>query len=346
MKPPLEIPTMQQIDRMPFNGLRVISTFSGCGGSSTGYKMTGCKVVAANEFVEVAAETYRANHPTTHLDRRDIREIGGTDLLAPAGLQPGELDILDGSPPCSSYSSAGITSDGWGKAKLYSGNKRQRTDDLFTHFLRLLNDIKPRAFVVENVAGLVRGASRGVFVEVLRSMKSSGYAVSCRVLDAQWLGVPQRRTRTIFVGMRSDLGIEPRHPKPLPYRYTLQEALYCDAGDTSCASIERFAIGKEWDKMGRPGTQSDRYFSLVRPRLDEPCPTVTAVRHGAAKVVHPFEKRGFTIAELKRIAGFPPDYIFTGTYDEQQERIGRAVPPVMMSHIAASVVAQLKGTHD
>ena len=345
MKPRLEIPTLEQIRASPRNGLQVVSTFSGCGGSSTGYKMAGCEVVAANEFVEVAAETYRRNHPTTHLDTRDIREIVGTDLLSAAGLAPGELDILDGSPPCSSYSSAGITSGGWGREKQYSGEKRQRTDDLFEQFIRLLKEIQPRSFVVENVSGLVRGVSRGVFVEVLQAMKQAGYEVSCRVLDAQWLGVPQRRARTIFIGFRSDLGITPQHPRPLSYRYTLQDALDCDAGDTAPASIERFAIGAEWDRMGRPGTQSDRYFSLVRPRLTEPCPTFTAVGHGAAKVVHPTEKRGFTINELKRIAGFPPDYVFTGTYSEQQERIGRAVPPVMMSHIARSVVAQLKGLH-
>jgi DNA (cytosine-5)-methyltransferase 1 len=333
---------MDEIRRIPWNGLKVVSTFSGCGGSSTGYKMAGCRVLGASEFIPVAAETYRANHPDTYLDTNDIRTLQADKFMDAMNLQPGTLDILDGSPPCSSYSTAGKTSEGWGKAKLYSGSVKQRTDDLFDEFLRLLAAIQPRAFVVENVAGLVRGVSRGVFSEVISAMRAAGYRVACRVLDAQWLGVPQRRARTIFIGLRTDLGVAPQHPKPFPHRYTLAEALDCEAGDTSDASIDRFAIGREWERLGRPGTQSDKYFSLVRPRLDEPCPTFTAVRHGAAKVVHPTEKRGFTINELKRIAGFPADYVFTGTYDEQQERIGRAVPPLMMKAIALSVAAQLK----
>jgi DNA (cytosine-5)-methyltransferase 1 len=103
--------------------------------------------------------------------------------------------------------------------------------------------------------------------------------------------------------------------------------------------ISRYAIGREWDRMGKPGTQSERYFQLVRPSLGEPCGTITQ-RGGdntVASVCHPTEKRKFSIAELRRICAFPDDFILTGTYSQQWERLGRAVPPVMMSHIAAAI---------
>lgn len=104
--------------------------------------------------------------------------------------------------------------------------------------------------------------------------------------------------------------------------------------------IEKEALldGSEWDKL-KEGEQSEKYMSLIRPKADAPCPTVLARggHGGAAGVTHPVERRKFTIAELRRICGFPDDFVLTGSYEQQWERLGRAVPPVMMSHIAAAV---------
>lgn len=381
-KPPYIIPTMADIAALPPNGFSAISTFSGCGGSSLGYRMAGFRVLWASEFIEAARECYRANAaPHTIIDARDIRQVQPADVLSAINMQPGELDLMDGSPPCASFSTAGKRSAGWGKVKKYS-DTTQRTDDLFFEFTRLLRGIRPKSFVAENVAGLVRGVAKGYFIEILTELKRCGYRVQARVLDASWLGVPQARQRLIFVGVRDDLGVEPVHPKPLPYQYTIADALphirrvRADRrtstaghgagqivewspnrplatvtsngigndyrGDWTVeaeADISRFAIGKEWDRMGRPGTQSEKYFQLVRPSLDKPCPTITAEggNTGAAGVTHPTERRKFSIAELKTLSGFPADFVLTGTYAQQWERIGRAVPPVMMSHVAAAV---------
>jgi DNA (cytosine-5)-methyltransferase 1 len=377
---------MADIAALPPNGFTVASTFSGCGGSSLGYRLAGYRVLWANEFVPAARECYRANAaPYTSVDGRDIRTIDPADLLDTIKLRPGELDVFDGSPPCASFSMAGKRAALWGKVKKYS-DTAQRTDDLFFQFTRLLKGIQPKTFVAENVAGLTRGVAKGVFLEVLAALKDCGYRVAARVLDAQWLGVPQARQRLIFVGVRSDLGIEPVHPSPLPYNYTIRDALpnigritadrrTSKAGSgagqivdidadapiqTITASgigndvmydwriepecdISRFAIGREWDKMGRPGTQSDRYFQLVRPALDAACPTITATGGvtGAAGVCHPTERRKFSISELKALSGFPADFVLTGTYRQSWERIGRAVPPVMMSHVAAAIRDQV-----
>lgn len=377
-KPPYRVPSMEEIRALPWNGFNAVSTFSGCGGSSLGYKLAGFRVLWASEFIPAAQDTYRANHPDTILDTRDVRTVKAQDILDAIGMQPGELDLFDGSPPCASFSTAGKREAGWGKVKNYSDTK-QRTDDLFFEFIRLVSGVRPKVFVAENVSGLVKGTAKGYFLEILAAMKAAGYRVKCKVLDAQWLGVPQMRQRTIFVGVREDLGIEPAYPKPLPYRYSVRDALpwivavrkgggfgeekFVGADTVGAdtvgaqpssgnnhnngmhkveaeADISRYAIGAEWDRKGKPGTQSEKYFSLQRPGLDGPCPCITQTAgavQSAAGVVHPTEKRKFSIAELRRICAFPDDFILTGTYSQQWERLGRAVPPVMMGYIAATI---------
>ncbi|HEY6362712.1 MAG TPA: DNA cytosine methyltransferase, partial [Vicinamibacterales bacterium] len=205
-KPPYRLPSMAEIAAIPWNGFTVASTFSGCGGSSLGYRLAGFRVLWANEFIDAARASYVANAPTTHLDPRDIRLVRGGDLEQATGLAHGALDVLDGSPPCASFSSAGALEAHWGKVKQYS-ETRQRTDDLFFEFARLVGEVQPRVFVAENVAGLVRGVAKGTFKRVLAALRACGYRVEARLLDAQWLGVPQMRQRLFFVGVRTDLGI-------------------------------------------------------------------------------------------------------------------------------------------
>lgn len=343
-KPEYRVPSMAEIAAIEPNGYRVASLFSGCGGSSLGYRMAGFKVVYANEFVEAAADTYRANMAAgTWLDQRDIRTVEASDLLELIGLRPGELDVLDGSPPCASFSTAGKREKLWGKTKAYS-DTRQRSDDLFFEFARMVDGVRPRVFVAENVSGLIKGTAKGYFLEILAALKRPGYRVAARLLDAQWLGVPQARQRLIFVGVRDDLGLDPVHPKPLRYRFSIRDALpWIWSGDGAFpveaeTDIRRFAIGAEWNKM-RPGEQSKRYFQLQRPDPNGPCPTLTA-GGGAlsiASVVHPLEPRRFSIAELRRLCSFPDDFVLTGKYAQQWERLGRAVPPVMMQAIAGTI---------
>jgi DNA (cytosine-5)-methyltransferase 1 len=342
-KPPYRVPLMSEVAALPWNGFNVVSTFAGCGGSSTGYRMAGFRVRWASEFIDAARETYLANaRPGTAVDGRDIREVSPADILAATGLSAGELDVFDGSPPCSSFSTAGRREKAWGTVKKYS-DKEQRADDLFFEYARLIDGLRPRVFVAENVSGLVKGTAKGYFLEILAALKRPGYRVVAKLLDAQWLGVPQARQRLIFVGVREDLGLDPVHPKPLPFRYSIRDALGGLAGDVEPETdISRFAIGAEWEKIG-VGGQSEKYFQLVRPDPDGPSPTITAAGGGGsiAGVTHPTEKRKFTIAELRRICGFPDDFALTGTYAQQWERLGRAVPPIMMSHVAATVRDQI-----
>lgn len=343
-KPKYAVPTLAEINSRVKNDITVVSTFSGCGGSSLGYKMAGLDVRYACEFIPAAIETYRANFPTTFVDTRDIRTIRGAEILERLNKQPGELDLLDGSPPCASFSTAGKREKHWGKVKAYSDTK-QRTDDLFFEFARLVNEISPRVFVAENVSGLIKGKAKGYFLEIIKLLKSFGYQVKCKLLDAKWLGVPQSRTRTIFVGVRNDLCCEPQFPKPLPFQYSVAEALetlYVNSAYIGTvnheASIEKYCTGREWDRIAKGG-QSKKYFSLVRVDPNKPCPTICASHgsSGIASVTHYREKRKFYIDELKRLCSFPDDFILTGSYAQQYERLGRAVPPLMMMHIAATI---------
>jgi DNA (cytosine-5)-methyltransferase 1 len=439
-KPPYRIPLMTEIEQTPLNGLTVASTFSGCGGSCLGFRMAGFRTVYASEFVPAAADTYEANHPGVPVDRRDIREVTGADILRIAGVDA--VDVLEGSPPCASFSTAGRRAEHWGQVKKYSDTE-QRTDDLFFEFARILGELQPRVFVAENVAGLVKGVAKGYFKRIHAALAANGYRVRARVLDAQWLGVPQMRSRVIFIGVREDLGRDPVFPSPLPYRYTIRDALPWIAGevhrgtsapswrreetvsvdepiptiladtgrpgrtsgqfdlveefvvevgaggtygteewrtvdepvgtigtspstgngrspsgvvrtrkvaageavdDDVAPSLEGYAVGREWETL-RPGRKSDRYLNLVRPNANGPVPTVTAAGGsagagapgGVASVTHPTEKRKFTIAELRRLCGFPDDFVLTGSYAQQWERLGRAVPPPMMRAVAAEV---------
>lgn len=213
------------------NGYKVISTFSGCGGACLGFEMDGYEILYANEFVEAARDTYSANHPGVILDPRDIRTVTGEDILHQIGLRKGEIDVFEGSPPCASFSTAGSREKAWGKVKQYS-DTRQRADDLFFEYTRLISEIKPKVFTAENVSGLVKGKAVGYFKEIIREMRSHGYVVDAKVLDASYLGVPQARQRLIFIGIRQDLvdkyNVRPTFPMPFPYRYAIKDVLQID----------------------------------------------------------------------------------------------------------------------
>lgn len=277
-KPPYRVPTMAEVSETPWNGLTVASLFAGCGGSSTGYRTAGYSVLWANEFVGIAADTYEANaSPWTEVDRRDVREVQAADveaacaaswdrMRAARGLDPAPwpgLDVLDGSPPCASFSTAGKRAKKWGAVSSYSERIWQRSDDLFFEFARVLGGLRPRAFVAENVSGLVKGVARGYFKEIHAALADAGYEVEARLLDAAWLGVPQHRRRVIFIGVRRDLaerGARPAFPTPLPYLYSMRDAL-----------PELSSYGPSDDRVAKSGNRT-------RFEMDRPAATVAA--HG------------------------------------------------------------------
>jgi DNA (cytosine-5)-methyltransferase 1 len=233
--------------------------------------MAGWTVPWANEFVDAAADTYSANSGAT-VDRRDIREVKGAEILAAVAerlgdshpLPVGELDLLEGSPPCSSFSMAsGNREKHWGKEKSYSDAGKQRTDDLFFEWLRLVGETKPRAILAENVPAMIIGRALEEYAQiVVRTMRKLGYRVTSKLLTSSWYGTPTSRTRLIFAGLREDVADEaPTFPPPtsadgrdfgLAPR-TLQEALEVaeppKQDEKDDASMERFAVGRTWHRI-------------------------------------------------------------------------------------------------
>lgn len=342
MKPQYSIPSMEQIKKIPWNGYNCISTFSGGGGSSTGYRMAGYKVLYANEFIEAAQDTYKANKADyTILDGRDIRTVTGADILEKINLKKGELDLFDGSPPCASFSTAGKRHKQWGETKKYSDSK-QRADDLFFEFSRLINDIQPKTFIAENVSGLVKGTAKGYFKEILIELKNCGYRVEAKLLNSAFLGVPQARERVIFVGVRTDLGLVPKFPKPLDYYYTIEDAWKnIKEPPEKETNVDKYSIKKLWYET-KLGKQHPKRFNLVRPHPKKPSPTMMATQTvGAAQVMHPLEPRALSISEVKRICSFPDDYVLTGNFGQKKERMGRSVPPLMMKAISQTVKEEI-----
>jgi len=215
----------------------VISTFAGGGGSSTGYRLAGGKVLAINEFVEEAIKTYSMNFPDTKIIFEDIKNISGKDLLDSCGMKIGELDILDGSPPCSAFSVAGKREKNWKGATKYEsdayfdfetgesvsdgdgiqvkdGMKKYSDDqvveaieDLFLEYIRIAKEIQPKVIIAENVKGITMGEARKKLFEFQNLFETiePGYLVTHHVLNAADYGVPQARERLFFVCVREDV---------------------------------------------------------------------------------------------------------------------------------------------
>lgn len=343
------IPSVKELIEKTESGnhkFEVVSLFAGGGGSSTGYRMAGGKVLAINEFIPEAINTYSANWPNTKIIVGDIRDITGGDILQAIGKNAGELDILDGSPPCSAFSTSGSRAKGWGKEKKYSDASQKSVEDLFFEYIRILRGVMPKVFIAENVAGLSKGVAKGYLNQIISELRSSGYVTTCKILDAKWLSIPQSRTRTIFVGIRNDLWRKEMsgrtHPKPEKNIITLGrafEGLRFTDNDRVETDVSKYANGRLLATL-KAGESHKKRFNLCKAHKDgvSPCITATTGSIGAANPHH-WDNRAFTVSEIKRIMSVPDDYILTGGYKQKVERLGRMVAPFMMKAVADQIIS-------
>jgi len=310
-RPPYRVPLVAEVAQAPRNGLTVASTFAGGGGSSLGWEMAGFTVAVAVERDPIAAETYRRNHPGTRLLERDVRSVTGEEI--------GPVDVLDGSPPCQPFSTAGRRDNGW--------HREDAREDLFHDYARLLREVRPRAFVAENVKGLMMGRAKGYLIEILAELKAAGYRVECRLLDAQWLGVPQHRERLIIVGARDDLGVDPAFPSPLPYRYSTRDAIadLADLDEWREQIVGNDAYRPVWGPTSRTSPTIVATKQMSAGRING------ALRDRAGRTMH------LTVPMVRRLCGFPDDYELAGDEAQQWHRLGDSVPPPMMAAVAAAV---------
>ena len=215
----------------------VMSTFAGAGGSSTGYKLAGGKVLVSNEFVEHAYNSYKLNNPNTEMLTGDIKELSSEDFLDAGNIKPGELDIFDGSPPCTHFSMSGKRERSWNKEKLYHGHKQYQIERLTEEMIRVAEGVKPKCIIIENVKALSLGSAaeyRNTFLNLLNDI---GYICSWKILNASDYGVPQARERTFIIGIRNDVAdaldisefandLDRLFPIPNDKRTTLWDGIY------------------------------------------------------------------------------------------------------------------------
>ncbi len=319
---------------------KVISLFAGCGGSSLGYKLAGCDVIASVERDPAAASIYSANFPEVELWEQDIATLNPQLVLKNQGLQPGELDILDGSPPCQGFSMLG-------KRKVLDPRNQ-----LFTEYVRFLRHLQPKAFCMENVPGLVAGDMRYLFQKMIEALTNEGYTVQARILNASHYGVPQDRRRVIILGIRQDLELIPAHPQPFSIPVTFRQAVQGLASHelTQVPTGQALKLAKALRPGESGATLHKRYsqkandFSLIRLAWDSPSPTVCkTLRPGQCGLLHPEEDRFLSIAELKRVCAFPDKFVLSGSFETQWGRLGNAVPPLLAKSIAEALLQQLRG---
>ncbi len=318
----------------------VISLFAGCGGSSLGYSMAGYRELLAVEWDDNAAQTFRLNFPGVSIWHGDIKNLSSAEVMRITGLKPKELDVLDGSPPCQGFSTAG---------------KRVMEDPrngLFHEYVRLLHDLKPRVFIMENVSGMIKGKMKLIFAEIMQELRAAGdYKISARLVNAMYFGVPQSRERIIFIGSMNETSFPKALSAPQSLRFALDDVVNTPIDIESSRypahtiSMKLLRKMNQWEG-GHQYHKNGSMFGLRRLSWTKPSRTVLREDGDGAscQCCHPSEDRRLTIPEIKRVGSFPEQFRMTGKTGEQWARIGNSVPPLFMREIARHIKEEILGT--
>jgi DNA (cytosine-5)-methyltransferase 1 len=302
---------------------KVFSCFACGGGSTMGYKLAGFDVIGHNDIDAKMVEVYKENHKpkfsylesiTTFAKRKDL----------PKELY--NLDILDGSPPCSSFSMAGNREKDWGKEKKFrEGQELQVLDTLFFDFIDLANELKPKVVVAENVKGLLLGNAKQYVIKIYEAFDKAGYTCQHFLLNASKMGVPQRRERVFFIALRKDLA-----PNFMEYvdMFTELPKLELEFNEKEIA-IKEFA---EFEQKKDKQNYSENRFGDVILDLNRAANTITSgVRFWKDENLI-LTKKGYNL-----IGSYPLDYKFN---TDNVYVIGMSVPPLMTGKIAEQIYKQ------
>lgn len=297
-----------------------------------GYKLAGYEVLGCCEIDPKMWDVYVANHMPKHAYKMSIQSFRKSKIHEDLY----NLDVLDGSPPCSSFSMVGSRDKDWGKNKKFrEGQAEQVLDDLFFEFIALAETIKPKVVVAENVKGLIQGKARGYCKMIFDKFKEAGYEPQLFLLNSASMGVPQRRERTFFIATRKDLEL-PRIKLGFRERpISVSEAIKDCASDGQTLPP---SLLEEWNRI--KGGEERKYYtcSIANPRL--PAPTLTSkVTTKEGSVMHYESPRKFSTSEVIAISTFPTDFNFRG--QDAGYICGMAVPPFMMQRIAVAIRSQL-----
>lgn len=336
---------LKDLQSIPKNGLTVFSTFSCGGGSTMGYKLAGCEVIGANDIDPEMAYHYKLNHNPKYYFLCPIKELLKKDL-------PDELfnlDILDGSPPCSTFSMAGNREKDWGKKKHFrEGQSKQILDDLFFDYLDLVEHLKPKVAIAENVKGLIQGNAKGYVKMIMARFKEIGYRCQLFLVNAADCGVPQKRERVFFIALRNDINkpkliLSPNHKWISAGEATSDLQILTDdeIRDTVFTNTDNefwhlTPKGKSYSVACLITRNKSSFFNHQKINNLAPSPTLkTCDDH----FTHWSQPRKLTFREWKRLGSFPDDYK-AKTDKIGKYMIGMSVPPKMMYEVAKAVIEQ------
>jgi DNA (cytosine-5)-methyltransferase 1 len=309
-----------------------------------GYKLAGCRVVLANDIDPLMAAHYRRNLPGTPVAVCPIKDI-------PDSRIPDNVDILDGSPPCSTFSMSGNRESDWGVSKKFTeGQAKQVLSDLFFDYLDLADRIRPKVLIAENVTGILLGNAKLYSKRIMERMRELGYRPQVFSINAADCGVPQLRQRVFFCAVRDDvssaklvLNPRARHISTGEACADVQVATEEDAIEDSLvaeATHQRFWAkarkGQSYRNVASRTVGKVSWFNFIRLDDRKPAPTLAASSHNYA---HWSELRLLNCMEWRRLGSFPDDYAANRPHTLKY-LIGMSVPPRMMQYVASEVRKQ------
>ena len=323
--------------------LTYIDLFSGAGGLSLGFEQAGFQQLLSVEMESDYCRTYRTNFPHHHLLQKDLTALTEQDLLNCLNGQ--SVDLVIGGPPCQGFSMAGKI------GRTFTDDPRNH---LFKEFVRIVKIVRPCFFVMENVARLYTHNSGKTRTEIIQAFQNIGYSVECKVLNAADFGVPQIRSRVIFLGRRDKGKISFPEPFQISHQ-TVGSAIghfpKLAAGESnphvanheamnhSAQMLEKMAFVKNGGNRNdipeplRPKTGDIRKY--IRYDSNKPAVCITG---DMRKVFHYEQNRALTVRELAALQSFPDNFVFCGNKIAQQQQVGNAVPPLLAKAIAESIL--------
>lgn len=325
----------------------VFSTFSCGGGSTMGYKLAGFDVIGCCEIDPKMMKAYRANHDPKYHYLESIADFKNRDDLPPELF---DLDILDGSPPCSSFSMSGSREDAWGKKKKFAeGQTEQVLDQLFFDYIDLVKKLQPKVAVAENVKGMLVGNAFKYVQRIYEAFDEAGYYCQHWLLNAKDMGVPQRRERVFFVCLRKDLAEQFLYQKDM---FEIAPRLNLDFNydhinfsEVDDGFIEEFKpvypCNIDYFDLCHPGKPistvhpKGNFFNHFKANENDVCMTITA----SGVTYHHTQARCLTDREFCRVGTYPIDYDFGGLRNARY-LIGMSVPPVMTANLADQIHEQ------
>ena len=325
------------------NGLKVFSCFACGGGSTMGYKLAGCEVLGCCEIDPKMNEVYIKNHNPKYNFLMDIREFN----KLPKEEIPEELfhlDILDGSPPCTTFSMAGDREESWGqKKKFREGQAEQTLDDLSFVFIETVAKLRPRCVIMENVEGLLLGEAWSYVQEIYRQFKEIGYQVKHWLCKGENMGIPQKRHRVFFIALRSDVEYD---LADLDMSFNYEPVTYGEIKSGQGSPINENTETYRILQIAKPGDlrMSDVYLRIGEKERAFACKiaweeNVLQTFIGNMEYVRGTDKQWLSIEDIIHGQTFPEDYDFVNrSYRNVGYICGMSVPPVMIKRIVQRLI--------